>query len=373
MDMFHCRIYHYYDYHENRIGNRNNDNECHNRFNAITQNTNHTNHTNHINHINHTNHTNHTNHNHNNKNTNENVPNTQFVYDEMDWGEEFETLELLEISKFSSVKEEILNNSYCKKTNEEWDHMEILCQDLYRSYINQNRVINDSHGDKRGTPNPLTIVGANGNKIVIQMMASFVLNCRKSYFKGQQERRLQFIHSISLFNNIFKYHWCELTEFDVVYHGLSCPLLLSESSGYRALTSTSRNISVAQGFASNYGIILSFKTNYSNLDISWISAFPNEEEVLYDYLSTLDMQQQCMMNYHTDYKIAQYQNSFEILIKYYNYRYYETDVDLSSGKWNKLLLNGEEEKEMINILSNQLTINKSISTIQITIIIISYN
>merc|ERR1712228_1154717 len=72
----------------------------------------------------------------------------------------------------------------------------------------------------------------------------------------------------------------------LLYHGVTCKSIINEENGiYYGPLSTTTDINIARDFAGKYGMIIIIKPNennsiYKSLDISLISDFPAESEVL---------------------------------------------------------------------------------------------
>eukprot|EP01084_Bolivina_argentea_P152456 265956_1 len=176
------------------------------------------------------------------------------------------------VATFKNPKQEILENKYKPLAIREWN-------DLLRKCVGLSKTTK-----------------AKVSKLTLKQLVALKLytdfddlqrELRKCFRKGRKydehlKRQREF------------FHWNQLLEtaclqsHDIIisrlYHGVNKPLMLSSFSGtYYGPISTTTMFDIAKQFAGTNGRILELYPSYSKkgLKVSWLSNFPDEDEVLY--------------------------------------------------------------------------------------------
>jgi len=196
------------------------------------------------------------------------------------------------------LKEEVLNNKFASISKACWNDTLTKCESIYRCKVQCVKIKQWCQQLKE-------------NNIGMKELIALKLYC--DYDNLQREFRKCFLSPYNQNKNrLSSFYWWNITlskafekfnkikyakRYDLLFHGVSSIMNIDSIKGkYFGPLSTSTDISVARSFAGKYGMILVIEPNYDDqqnngykpFDISYLSEFPDECEILcYDQSYTI--------------------------------------------------------------------------------------
>eukprot|EP01084_Bolivina_argentea_P279823 478435_1 len=199
------------------------------------------------------------------------------------------------IPKYNTLKDELLKNKFSKLRKAVYYNLFEECMELmklkgYKIKAKDIGVNNKKFNIARNTV--ITINHLISLKLYTDysgIQTEFKKHCRKKNDKEKLEQFIKRNSEIAFWSRYVKesctFYGCLLKKKDIVYTGLKVKLIFSSmKQHFYCPLSTTIEYNIAQNFCDDHGNILKLKaannkTRY--FDVSWLSAFPAEEEWLF--------------------------------------------------------------------------------------------
>eukprot|EP01084_Bolivina_argentea_P264823 448730_1 len=262
---------------------------------------------------------------------------------------------------YLTLKEELTSNPYCTITTEEYYeyYMKALNTKMTKRFRNMKAIKCGSYNKKNG-------IDVNDN-ISINHIIALMTYCNEDelqrIFKQQtrksekKESRNSVYHKASFIAHWIRYLNESCTFFgeqmksnQFVYCGIDRKLIFNSFDIYNhSPLSTSSQITVANSFATNNGIILKLKAHVVNsryFDMAFISDYVNERELFFCGISHLSISDIIISGQSNVYKVSALTLLQSIL-----------SGSLFVYKFNKLLLNKHTKDGLVDLLDNYTSEN----------------